>query len=239
MIRILVLILLSSCASTPPRHKSHLVTLDHKYFKVHYDPKIRLARYVEYSLKRENLLVKAGKRRDKFIPDPILVNSGYPFVTTKEYTRTGFDRGHLAPSADFTFSQEANDLTFVMSNIAPQTKLLNRGVWKNLEEQVRFWACGEEKLTIITGPIFHGNDPRLPSGLIIPQRFFKIVIDETPPRKTIAFIHHQKDPKTTMPYREFPVSEVERQSGLTFPVKFPEGSGKWKSEDCLPKSRGK
>lgn len=239
MTKVLLLIFMFSCATSPPRHKSKLVILDHKFFKVYYDPKIRLARYVEYTLKRENLLEKRGKRRNKFIPDPILVETGHPFVTTKEYTRTGFDRGHLAPSADFTFSQGANDLTFVMSNIAPQTKLLNRGVWKNLEEQVRFWACGEEKLTIITGPIFHGKDPKLPSGLTIPQRFFKIVIDETPPRKAIAFIHHQKDPKTTMPYREFPVSEVERQSGLTFPVKFPEGSGKWKSEDCLPKSRGK
>lgn len=239
MIRIMILLFLASCASAPPKPKSQLVLLDHKYFKVHYDPKIRLARYVEYRLNRENLLVKNGKRRNKFIPDPILQDSGLPFVTTKEYTRTGFDRGHLAPSADFTFSQEANDLTFVMSNIAPQTKLLNRGVWKKLEEQVRFWACGEEKLTIITGPIFHGNDPKLPSGLTIPQRFFKIVVDETPPRKTIAFIHHQKDPKTTLPYREFPVSEVERQSGLTFPMKFPPGSGKWKSEDCLPRSRGK
>lgn len=240
MIRTLLILILVSCASARPKHKpSGLVILDHKFFKVHYDPQIRLARYVEYTLKKENLLEKRGKRRNKFIPDPILVDSNLPFVTTKEYTRTGFDRGHLAPSADFTFSQEANDLTFVMSNIAPQTPLLNRGVWKNLEEQVRFWACGEEKLTIITGPIFHGNDPMLPGGLRIPQRFFKIVIDETPPRKTIAFIHHQKDPKTTMPYREFPVSEVERQSGLTFPVKFPATSGKWKSEDCLPGSRGK
>ena len=238
--RFLLLLVLFSCATPPAKQKTpQLVTLDHKYFKVHYDPKLRLARYVEYKLERKNLLVKAGKRRNKFIPDPLLVKSGGPFVTTKEYSHTGYDRGHLAPSADFTFSQEANDLTFVMSNIAPQTPLLNRGVWKNLEEQVRFWACGEEKLTIITGPIFHGNDPKLPSGLTIPQRFFKIVIDETPPRKTIAFIHHQKDPKTTMPYREFPVSEVERQAGITFPVEFPEGSGKWKSEDCLPGTRRK
>ncbi|MES2528673.1 MAG: DNA/RNA non-specific endonuclease [Bdellovibrionota bacterium] len=234
--RLFLLLILFSCAHVP---KSRLVILDHKYFQVHYDPKLRLARYVEYTLLRENLLHKAGKRKNKFIPDPILVQSNLPFVTTKEYTKTGFDRGHLAPSADFTFSQEANDLTFVMSNMAPQTKLLNRGVWKNLEEQVRFWACGEKKLTVITGPIFGPSDKTLPSGLTIPQRFFKIIIDETPPRKTIAFIHHQKDPKTTMPYREFPVSEVERQAQITFPHSFPPEKGDWKSEDCLPDSRRK
>ena len=236
--RFLILFILFSCAQAPVRHttKNKLVVLDHRWFKVHYDPQIRLARYVEYTLERENLLHKLGKRKNKFIPDPILVKSNLPFATTKEYTRTGFDRGHLAPSADFTFNQAANDQTFVMSNIAPQTKLLNRGVWKNLEKQVRFWACGEKKLTILTGPIFGPTDKTLPSGLIIPQRFFKIIIDETPPRKVRAYIHHQKDPKTTMPYREFPVSEVERASGLSFPHSFPKESGEWKSEDCLPAS---
>ena len=126
--RFLLLFILFSCAHQTARvqPKNNLVVLDHKYFKVHYDPELRLARYVEYTLLRENLLHKMGKRKNKFIPDPILVNSHLPFVTTKEYTRTGYDRGHLAPSADFTFSQEANDTTFVMSNIAPQTKLLNR-----------------------------------------------------------------------------------------------------------------
>ena len=239
--RFLILLILFSCAHIPApvRHKNKLVILDHKYFQVYYDPSLRLARYVEYTLERENLLHKIGKRKNKFIPDPILVKSQLPFATTKEYTRTGYDRGHLAPSADFTYSQEANDTTFVMSNIAPQTKLLNRGVWKNLEEQVRFWACGEKKLTILTGPIIHPADKSLPSGLTIPQRFFKIIIDETPPRKVRAYIHHQKDPKTAMAYREFPVSEVERQSGLTFPHSFPKESGDWKSEDCLPDSRRK
>jgi endonuclease G len=215
------------------------VILDHTWFKVHYDPSIRLARYVEYTLERNQLTTKSARRRNKFIPDPILVKSNLPYVTTKEYVKTGYDRGHLAPSADFTFSQTANDETFVMSNIAPQTHHLNAGAWEKLEEQVRRWACGEEKVTVITGPIFHGNDPKLPSGLLIPQRFFKIVIDETPPRKTIAYIFHQRDPRTAMAYREFPVSEVERESGLTFPVDFPIGSGKWKSEDCLPPSRRK
>ncbi len=241
LIRILLLFFLAACASPGKQRtpKTSYLTLDHTWFKVHYDPKIRLARYVEYTLERKNLLQKYGKRRDKFFPDPILENMRIPHTIPDEYKNTGYDRGHLAPAADFSFSQKANDETFVMSNIAPQTKRLNRGVWKKLEEEVRYWACGEGKLTILTGPIFHGNDPKLPSGLVIPQRFFKIIIDETPPRKVRAYIHHQKDPKTSMTYCGFPVSEVERQTGITFPINFPKGGGVWKSEDCLPRSRRK
>jgi endonuclease G len=190
---------------------------------------------VEYRLKREHLTKKLGKRRDKFIPDPILVKSGMPFVTAAEYKRTGFDRGHLAPAADFSFSQAANDETFVFSNIAPQTKLLNRGAWLRLEQQVRRWACGEGEVTIITGPVITASDQHLPSGLMIPQSFFKIIIDETPPKKTIAYIHHQNDPKNSMKDREVDPAVVERLTGITFPRRFPPVGPGWKSEDCQPK----
>lgn len=233
--RLILLLVLFSCASAPPRHKSKFIALNHTWFTVHYDPKIRLARYVEYKLKKENLTQKLGKRRDKFIPDPILVESGIPHATQADYKKTGFDRGHLAPAADFSFSQTANDETFVFSNIAPQTKLLNRGAWLNLEKQVRRWACGEGMVTVITGPIISESDRRLPSGLVIPQSFFKIIIDETPPRKSLAFIHHQNDPKNSMDEREVDPSYVEKVTGITFPVKIPRSNGGWKSEDCQPK----
>jgi len=233
--RLILLLVLFACTSAPPRHKSKFVALNHTWFTVHYDPKIRLARYVEYKLTRNNLTHKLGKRRDKFIPDPMLVDSGMPFATDRDYKNTGFDRGHLAPAADFSFSQTANDETFVFSNIAPQTKLLNRGAWLNLEKQVRKWACGEGEVTVITGPVISESDQHLPSGLLIPQSFFKIIIDETPPKKTRAYIHHQNDPRNSTPEREVDPSYVEKVTGITFPAKFPRGSGGWKSEDCQPK----
>lgn len=235
MTRILLLIFLFSCASAP-RQKTSFVILDHKYFKVHYDPKLRLPRYVEYTLKREHLTHKTGKRKDHFIVDPQLEAMRLPLSTPEEYKKTGYDRGHLAPAADFSFSQEANDETFVMSNMAPQTKKLNRGAWLILEKQVRRWACGEEKLRVITGPLFSARDPQLPSGLTIPQRFFKIIVDETPPRKARGYIYHQQDPKNVMDDRIVPIRRIEEESGIRFPAGFPKESGQWKSEDCQPKA---
>ncbi len=235
MTRLLLIFILASCSSAPPRHKSKFVALNHTWFTVHYDPKIRLARYVEYTLKREHLTEKLGKRRDKFIPDPVLVESGMPYAHGADYKNTGYDRGHLAPAADFSFSQVANDETFVYSNIAPQTKLLNRGAWLRLEMQVRKWACGEGEVTIITGPVITGKEKHLPSGLVIPESFFKIIIDETPPRKSLAFIHHQNDPKNSMDEREVDPSYVEKVTGITFPKEIPRMNGGWNSKDCQPK----
>lgn len=50
-----------------------------------------------------------------------------------------------------------------------------------------------KKITAITGPILKEGLPKLKNGLEIPQDFFKVIIDETPPMKLISFIYHQAD----------------------------------------------
>lgn len=158
------------------------------------------------------------------------------YVVTSEYTKSGYDRGHLAPSADFAWNQDANDITFVMSNMAPQTPGLNRGAWKRLEDQVRKWAC------VITGPVLGENLPRLKSGLEVPQEFFKIVIDETAPKKAVAFMYHQNDKGDVMKKRVIGLEEVKAATGLAFNEdfpQFPQDSGRlpanlneWIEADC-------
>lgn len=80
-----------------------------------------------------------------------------------------------------------------MSNVIPQTSRVNSGAWRSREKQVRSYACGEEKITVITGPILKAGLPTLKAKISIPQEFFKIVIDETPPKKSLAFIFNQNE----------------------------------------------
>jgi endonuclease G len=219
-----------------------VIMIDHQYFKIAYNFKRRLPEYVTYQLTAEQLRSKSAERKNKFVPDPYLVNKDLPYVVTSEYNRSGYDRGHLAPSADFAWSQDANNMTFVMSNMAPQTPGLNRDAWKRLEDQVRKWACGEEKVTVITGPVLTDNLPTLKSGLEIPQDFFKIVIDETAPKKMIAFLYHQTDKGNVLKERMVPMNNIEKATGIAFTQDFPElQSGKmrvpaslneWKEADC-------
>jgi endonuclease G len=217
---------MGSCATTPSRTETSEVVeikaaqpkkkyqiVDHKYFIVYYDNQYRLARWVKYELTKD-LLIKNAKRRNAFKADPLL-KSEYA-VMPKEYKKTGYDQGHLAPSADFAFSQEANDETFVMSNMVPQKPKLNRVAWRMLEDQVRKWACGEEKITVITGPIFSAKMEHLPSGLAIPEDFFKIVFDETPPRKAIAFLYHQSDATNVMKDRIVDLKKIDALTGEDF-----------------------
>ncbi len=116
---------------------------------------------------------------------------GLKAIKHEDYTNSGFARGHLAPAEDFSRTQEAIESTFVMSNVIPQKGSLNSGAWAQLERKVRSWACGEESITVITGPILEDDLDSLNSGIVIPLRFFKIVIDNTPPSKKIGFIYYQ------------------------------------------------
>lgn len=195
------------------RYQSKYLKLDHIFFEVHYDQSIRLARYVKYQLQKKHLRRDpSAKRRERFHADPLLIQLKLPAVTPKDYVKSGYDRGHLAPAGDFEFSQEAIDRTFVMSNMVPQKPGLNRTAWRLLEEQVRRWACGEQHLTVISGPILGSSDstaPTLPSGLPVPSKFFKIVFDETPPRKAIAFIYRQEDKNNVMKERIVSLIELD------------------------------
>lgn len=211
------------------------VTIDHKYFTITYDQETRLAKYVVYKLTAEQLKKKKASRKNKFIPDPILVEQGIPFVMPTEYSHSGYDQGHLAPAADFAWDQKANDITFVMSNMAPQTPGLNRDAWRRLEERVRKWACGEGELTVITGILTFYETKRLKSGLRIPQKFYKIIIDETSPRKAIAFVYDQTDKGEVAMKRIISVAQIEKKTGISTGMasRKPASIDDWKSGDCF------
>lgn len=233
----MVVLFFSACTTTRPPEvaRTPLVTLDHGYFTVSYDSRMKLAKFVTYTMTAERLRLHRAKRHDRFRKDPALTDGYGP----EAYAKSGYDRGHLAPAADFSFEQNANDETFVMSNMAPQRPALNRRAWKKLEAQVRRWACGEEKVTVITGPVVSEKPEYLESGVPIPERFFKIVVDETPPRKVLAFVYKQTDRDETPNERTVPVEAVEdliREKFENVPrgndLRAPAQVAGWKEDDC-------
>ena len=229
---------LVSCTTTPvkqepPTDGLQAVEVDHKYFKILYSPKYRLPAWVEYAVTKGDLK-GPGKRRDNFHKDKILESMGIEPVGPKDYPGKQYDRGHMAPAADFKKSQEATDATFVMSNMAPQTASLNRRAWEKLEARVRTWICGEEKLTIVSGPILKDGLKKLDKGIAIPERFFKVVYDETPPLKSIAFIYLQSDDGDPYKERIADIAEIEKETNLRFPKRiadYPQVKdiGSWKA----------
>ena len=183
-------------------------------FAVGYSNKYRQAVWVSYILSAENLALPQLKRGGKFQADPAVRRDP---VHSGEYVRSGFDRGHLAPAADMTYSFETMRNSFYMTNISPQLPACNRGIWKRLETQVRRWAVREGELYVITGPIFDRKPVRMGRrGLPVPAAFYKVILDLSPPRKMIAFIIPNAGSRRRLPGFVTTVDAVEALTGCDF-----------------------
>ncbi len=95
-----------------------------------------------------------------------------------DYLRSGFDRGHMTPSGDMP-DEQAQQQTFSLANMVPQTAELNRGIWEGVESAVRHLASREGELYLVTGPAFKGE--RIQSigsdGVLVPSSTWKAVYD--------------------------------------------------------------
>lgn len=173
------------------------------------------AAWVVYKLTATEVTVKAAKRSNKFKSDPEIPTGS---ATPADYTRSGYDRGHLAPAADMCFSVQTMADSFYMSNMSPQKPSFNRGIWKDLEAKVRQFAIKEGEIYVVTGPILP-KEKTITIGanhVTVPEKFFKIVYDITEPQKMIAFIvPNEKSDKDIFAFA-VTVDVVEAATGLDF-----------------------
>jgi endonuclease G len=113
-------------------------------------------------------------RATTFRTDPLLGTA--PQARDSDYVNSGFDRGHLCPSADRTLTDADNDATFFLTNVVPQTHASNAGPWLTLEDECRDRANAGKKLLIIAGPIFAANPQLIGTGVPVPVSMFKVVL---------------------------------------------------------------
>lgn len=201
------------------------ILLSYRAYISSYNPIYRISNYIKHEIYKEALEQGCVKRADKFITDQrISTNFGYRPVFTKDYTNTGYDRGHLAPSADFNYNKDTNNESFYMTNMSPQTPDLNQKAWAALEGRVRRFACGFGHLKVYTGPIINGvNLPRLESCVSVPEKFFKVILSDKPGDfKAIGFIYSQSDSHDVWKERAVSVKTVEKESGISFFTELPE-----------------
>jgi len=192
------------------------VVIKHEYYALSYSEEHEQAEWVAYELTRDRLNNVIAKRANNFRPDPQIETGS---ATVYDYKRSGYDRGHMVPAGDMGFSNRSMSQTFYMSNMSPQVRSFNGGIWRELEENIRDWARRFRHLYIVTGPIL---TDRLSKDIgdnrvSIPKRYFKVILDVSEPEiKAIAYI--MPNEKSSAPISEFAVSinEVESQTGIDF-----------------------
>lgn len=110
---------------------------------VSFDNRTRIPRWAIQRIRRTDVLEGGQEKRQgmKFFPE---MNVPEPFrVRVKDYSNSGFDRGHMVPAADCNNSEESMRSTFTMANISPQVPSLNKGLWAKLEAYLRFLLSTE------------------------------------------------------------------------------------------------
>lgn len=196
------------------------VIIEHTGFRLVYSEKHEQAKWVAYEFtKAEN--IKKVDRTDDFRPDPKVLTGS---ATSTDYKGSGFDRGHLAPAGDLSWSAEAMSCSFFYSNMSPQTPSFNRGIWKKLEEQVRDWAKSYDTIYVVTGPVLEDSLPTIGENMVsIPKYYYKVILEyKSNSTKAIGFILPNE--KSPFPLNNFIVSidSVEQMTGIDFFHQLPD-----------------
>jgi endonuclease G len=142
-------------------------------------------------------------------------------VTSGDYSRSGYTRGHLAPNYLMSqlYGRKAQHQTFLMSNVTPQRAALNQKVWQRLEEvEADHFARWFKSLWVVTGPVFDAQLEFMPSGVEIPDAFFRVLVrDDEGELSLLAFVVPQ-EVRGDEPLDRYVVTvdEVESRTGLDF-----------------------
>jgi endonuclease G len=172
-------------------------------------------------LTKEKALAKLP-RKDSFRADPDLQPGKRAELT--DYKGSGYDRGHMAPSADMTWHPVAMEESFFLSNMIPQDSKNNQQIWANLEARVREWAIARGEVIIYTGPVYDNDEASLAIGknkVGVPDRLYKVIYD-TQRKEAIAFLMpNQPLNQKFLANYIVSVREVESVTGLNFLSKLP------------------
>ena len=189
--------------------------VEHEGYALSYDEKNEQPFWVAQKLERSNIEKNRYQWKDNFREDP-LVRTGS--AALNDYKNSGYDRGHLAPAADLSWSKQALDQSFFLSNMSPQNPSFNRGIWRKLEENVRKWAISNNTIYVVTGPIIEKGLDRIGKNRVtVPEYYYKAILDiEEPELKAIAFI--MKNEKSDADIFNFAVTidELESIAKLNF-----------------------
>lgn len=189
--------------------------LKRKGYTLSYNADYKTPQWVAWELTKKETKGKEG-RTDKFLPDPDVRGAK---AYTGDYTKSGYDRGHMAPAADMKWSRKAMEESFYMSNICPQNPNLNRGDWNDLEEKSRHWAKKYGVVYIACGPIYDNKRPKRIGNnkVAVPDAFYKVVlINDKKNPKAIGFIFPNKAGHKPLKKYVVTVDSVEKRTNIDF-----------------------
>lgn len=147
----------------------------HNDFTLSYNENYEIADWVSYSVTADEVLGTIS-RVNVFKADTDISTMS---ATPADYANSGFDRGHLAPAAVFKNSLANMKESFLMSNMTPQYKEFNRGIWSKEESYIRTLALMYKKVYVVTGTIVIGTPQTIGKNKVaVPHLCYSVVFDK-------------------------------------------------------------
>ena len=199
---------------------SDIRILDRGHFKIGWSDSLRHPVWCAYHVTPD---AHHDAERRAFLNDRAVAAAPRP----DDYKNSGYDRGHMAPNYAIAsrYGAEAQRLTFMMSNIAPQTPALNRGVWRDVEHRIaELWTARYGEIWVVVGCISHPGGQKIPgTNIDIPTDFYQVVIaQEGMDVRAMAMIFRQKISWHEWAARNLvTIDELEQLTGLDFNPELP------------------
>ncbi len=162
--------------------EKNITNNNESYYALSYNSQLGHANWVSWHVTYSDVS-GSTTRQDNFRE-----NTNLPFqwfrATDVSYNGSGFDRGHLCPSADRLASIESNSATFLMTNMVPQAPRNNQITWAGLEDSCRKLVQAGNELYIIAGVYGEGGSyttsnftTKICNGKIsVPAYLWKVVV---------------------------------------------------------------
>lgn len=206
--------------------------INHYAYTVSFNPVWHIPNWVAYELTAAETTGPC-KRESTFKKDPYVV---WGSADTRDYTKSNYDRGHMAPAADMRWNQQAMTESFYTSNICPQLHALNAGDWKKLENKGREWANRYGNIYIACGPIM--EDTYNTIGFIkvaVPKAFFKVFFRAANGRYYgIGYLFDHIEESHPLSYYAMSIDEIEKITGLDFFYQLPDSIESVMEMKCQP-----
>ena len=196
-----------------------------------YNSDLRIPNWVAWQLTGAHTEGKNKRAGVKFQED---TDVPLPRAVDFDYVRSGYDRGHLCPSADNRWDAIAQEQSFLLTNVCPQDHNLNVGDWHELENLCRKWAKTYGSIYVVAGPVlFKGKHKTIGKNKVtVPEAFFKVVLCMEGKPKAIGFIYRNESGNRPKSYYVNTIDDVERITGIDFFPALPDNVEKAVEATC-------
>jgi endonuclease G len=191
-----------------------------KSYTVSYNKDNKIPNWVAWHLTSDHvdgdIKRNGGYQEDESVPSPR--------ATTEDYKGSGWSHGHMCPAADNKWDEKSMMESNLLTNICPQDRGLNSGLWNKIEQDCRKWAKKYGDVYIVCGPILLNREHETigKNKVVVPEAFFKVILCLQGKPKAIGFIVRNNEGKKKKDQFINTVDDVERITGMDFFPSLPD-----------------